>query len=295
VEAGFRGELSHISSAGDVVSARTLAYPKPRVVVAWSPDKNDQVRLRVEREIGQLNFNDFAAKSAGLNTGTVYAGNPNLNPEQDWVFEATFDHRFWRGGDATVTLRHYKYNQIEDRIGVLDPSGVVYDAPGDIGAGTEDEAVFSLTLPTDRLGLKNGQLTGLTTLRRSHVTDPTTGEARSLSGLHSSDWELHFNQGLPGLKSAWGFDVQGGFNQTFYRFDEIDTLKYRSQSVLFYEYKPRTDLTLKLEVINATAAGVENSRLVFNGPRNTEPLDFADVRQQHPGRFFRLSLVKNFG
>jgi outer membrane receptor protein involved in Fe transport len=295
VEGGFKFEASHISSSGDVISARSLHYPKPRLVVAWTPDKSDQIRLRVEREIGQLNFDDFAAKSAGLNTGTVFAGNPTLNPEQDWVFEASFDHRFWRGGDATITLRHYKYDQIEDRIGVLDPSGIVYDAPGNIGAGTEDEAVFSLSLPTDRLGLKNGQLTGLTTFRRSHVIDPTTGQARSLSGLHPNDWELHFNQGLPKLKSAWGFDVQGAFSQTFYRFNEIDTDKLRTQAVAFYEYKPRPDLTLKFEVINTTDAGVEHSRLVYNGPRNADPLAFADVRQQHPGRFYRVSLVKNFG
>lgn len=295
VEAGFRFEASHIASTGEVVSARTLTYPKPRLVVAWAPGKADQIRLRVEREIGQLNFDDFTAKSAGLNTGTVYAGNPNLNPEQDWVFEATWDHRFWRGGDATVTLRHYKYDQIEDRIGVLDPSGIVYDAPGDIGAGTKDEAVFSLTLPTDRLWIANGQLTGLATFRHSHVTDPTTGEPRTLSGLHPVDWELHFNQGLRRWKSAWGFDINGGWNQTFYRFDEIDETKVRTYVDFFYEYKAKPDLTVKLELLNATGRGVEQSRVVYNGPRNDTPVDFIDVRNLGVGRFIRVSVIKGFG
>ncbi|HEY5290364.1 MAG TPA: TonB-dependent receptor plug domain-containing protein, partial [Caulobacteraceae bacterium] len=52
VEAGLRMEASRIASTGDVISARTLAYPKPRLVLSWSPDSADQLRLRVEREIG---------------------------------------------------------------------------------------------------------------------------------------------------------------------------------------------------------------------------------------------------
>ena len=295
VEAGFRGEASHITSSGEVISARSLYYPKPRLVVAWSPGKNDQLRFRVEREVGQLNFNDFTAKSAGINTGTVNAGNPALDPEQDWVFEGTWDHRFWKGGDATITLRHYKYTQIEDRIGVLDPSGVTYDAPGDIGPGTEDDAIFGLTLPMDKLGLKNGQLTGLVTLRRTRVTDPTTGVVRDISNQPPSLWELHFNQGIPKLKSAWGFDINSGFEQAFYRFNEIDINKARTYVQLFYEYKPKTDLTLKIELLNATGRHFEFSRQVYDGARNAYPLDFTDNRFLGVGRFVRLSVVKNFG
>lgn len=295
VEAGLRGEASRIASSGQVISARSLYFAKPRLVVAWTPDPADQVRLRVEREVGQLNFDDFTAQTAGINTGTVHAGNPALNPEQDWVIEGAWDRRFWGGGDATVTLRHYQYSQIEDRVGVLDPSGIVYDAPGDIGSGTKDEAAFTLTLPTDRILIAHGQLTGQATFRRSRVTDPTTGAPREISGLHPSDWELHFNQGLPRWKAAWGFDVNGQWRQTFYRFNEIDTDKYKTYVSLFAEYKPKTDLTLKIELLNATDRGDEHFRQVYDGPRGADPLAFIDARDLGVGRFVRISMVKSFG
>lgn len=58
VEAGLRTEVSRIASSGEVVSGRSLVYPKPRLALAYSPDGSDQLRPRIEREVGQLDFND---------------------------------------------------------------------------------------------------------------------------------------------------------------------------------------------------------------------------------------------
>jgi hypothetical protein len=292
-EGALRLEASHIDSSGDVVSARTLTYLKPRLALAWSPDAGDQLRLRLEREVGQLDFDDFTAQVAGLNTGTVHAGNPTLDPDQDWVAEGAWERRFWRGADATVTLRHYWLEDVVDRVGVASPSGT-YDAPGNIGSGTRDEAVFALTLPTDRLGLARGLITGEATLRQSRVIDPTTGAPRPISGLHQSDWAAHFTQGLPRWKASWGADVLGPWVQTFYRFDEIDTDKLKPYVILFAEYKPRADLTFKIEALNPVGQGSEHSRQVFDGPRGQFGADFTDVHQLRTSHYLRARVVKSF-
>jgi hypothetical protein len=49
-------------------------YPKPRVSVQWDVDANDQLRLALSREVGQLDFEDFVA-SASLETDRISAGN----------------------------------------------------------------------------------------------------------------------------------------------------------------------------------------------------------------------------
>ncbi len=154
VEAAFREEASRINSTGDVISVRTLVYPKPRLSLTWSPDKADQLRFRGEREIGQLDFADYVAQTAGLNTGTVLVGNPNLAPDQDWAVEADWDRRFWRGAVLTLSYQRQMYGQLVDRIGVDAPSGA-YDSPGDIGAAAVDTKSASLNMPTDRLGLNS--------------------------------------------------------------------------------------------------------------------------------------------
>ena len=157
LEAGIRAELSQIASTGDVVLTKTLFFPKPRALVTWSPDQDDQLRFRVEREVGQLNFSDFASASAlGNGASTLRAGNPNLNPPDAWVFEAAYERRF-KGAVFVVTFRHQEIADVEDRIPLSGASGV-FDAPGNIGSARENDVLANLTIPLDHLGIKGGQL-----------------------------------------------------------------------------------------------------------------------------------------
>ncbi len=294
LEAGLRVEASRIGSTGDVVSARTLVYPKPRAVLTWSPDAADQVRLRLEREVGQLDFDDFAAGAASLSNGPVRAGNPILDPQQDWVAEAAFERRFWSAGDATLTVRHYELRSVIDRVPIYDPAGD-YDAPGNIGGGTRNDVAFAVTLPTDGLGLARGLLTGQSTWRWSTVTDPTTGAKRPISGFHSLDAEAHFTQAIPALKSKWGFDLFGPIRETYYRYDEIDTDRYRTGLSLFTEFQPRPDLALRIELENADDRGVQHVRLIYNNLRSLAPPDEIDLRDLHTGRGVYFRLRKTLG
>jgi len=294
LEGGLRLEASRIASTGDVVDGRAFIFPKPRMVATWSPDDADQIRLRVEREVGQLDFDDFAAGTASLADGAVHAGNPDLTPQQDWVVEAAYDRRFWGGAQVTATLRHYQITDVIDRVPIYDPAGD-YDAPGNIGSGTKDEAALTLTLPTDRLGVKNGSLTGQATVRQSRVIDPTTLQARSISGVHPNDWQLHFTQGLTRWKAKWGADVFGQWSETYYRFDEIDTDKLKTYAQLFSEYQPRPDLTVRFEIDNLGARAFRHVREVYDGPRGAVPLDYVDIRDLSGGRSFYLRVRKSFG
>jgi outer membrane receptor protein involved in Fe transport len=290
---GLRVEASHIASTGDTVSAHTFAYPKPRLLLTWSPDAADQVRLRIEREVSQLNFDDFTGSNNSLSNGAVRAGNPNLKPQTDWVYEGAYDRRFWGGAQVTVTLRHYQISDVIDRKPILSPEGN-YDAPGNIGSGTKDEAVFALTLPTDRLGVKNGTLSGQGALRQSQVIDPVTGVRRSISGLHPSDWEAHFTQGLPRWKSKWGVDVFGQWNETYYRFNEIDIDKLKTYASLFGEYQARPDFSIRVEIDNLGARAFRHVREVWPDLRSNTPLEYTDIRDLHGGRAYYLRLRKTF-
>ena len=58
---GVREEGSNIASTGDVIQEKTLYYTKPRALVTWSPDEDTQLRFRLERSVGQLDFTAFVA------------------------------------------------------------------------------------------------------------------------------------------------------------------------------------------------------------------------------------------
>ncbi len=287
VETGIRGEVSTISSSGDVVNTRSFAYPKPRLLATWSPDAQDQVRVRIEREVGQLDFNNFTANAALNGTGIV-AGNPTLSPQRDWAFEAAYDRHFWTDGVASLTAREMILQDVVDRVPVFASSGV-FDEPGNIGGGTETDLVASFSLPLERLGLTGATLRGAGTWRASQVTDPTTGLSRAISGQHRIDAELHFSQDLPALRVNWGIDFYTGFLERYYRFDEIDSTYTGGYNRIFVEYKPLPDLALRVETYTPSMS-YNITRQVFGGPRNIDPLQFTDFQNRGIGilNFFRI-------
>jgi outer membrane receptor protein involved in Fe transport len=293
LEAGLRVEASQLASSGDESSDQSFVYPKPRAVLTLSPTAVDQIRLRVEREVGQLNFDNFTASTGNIESGEVRAGNPQLTPQSDWVFEAAAERRFWDAGDVTVTARHYDLYDVIDRVPVVDPAGT-FDAPGNIGGGSRDEIALALTLPLDRLLVKGGLITAQSTWRWSRVIDPTTGVARAISALPLNSWEAHFTQGLPQWRASWGVDAVGEYSTVNYRFDEIDIDKLRPYVALFGEYKPKDNLSLRAEIRNITDRDYLHTRLVYNGLRSDTPLDYTEVRDLRAGRYLFLRVVKTF-
>ncbi|MCG9916997.1 MAG: TonB-dependent receptor [Phenylobacterium sp.] len=294
LDGALRYEASDITAEGDVQLEKSLAYAKPRLSLSWAQDPQTQLRFSVERNVGQLNFDDFVASSS-LNTGVLTAGNPDLNPAQEWLFEAAFERRFWTNGAAVISLRHAEINDVVDRAPVRLASGSVFDAPANIGAGTRSELALNLTVPFDRFGLKGAQLRTEVQWRRSEVADPTTGETREISGLSPVVWETFFTQDLPNLKASWGIDAIGGWRETAYRFDEISTVKMGTYVTPFLEWRPRAAWVLRFEAPNITDRGVRRTRTVYAGPRDTAPVAFIEDRDLSFGRMIRMRVSRTFG
>jgi outer membrane receptor protein involved in Fe transport len=292
VEGAVREEGSRISSSGDVVLEKSLYYTKPRIVLTWAPSANTQVRLRYEREVGQLDFGAFTA-STTLVAGVVTAGNPNLVPQQDWASEIAVEQHFWGSGGITLTARHLEITDVVDRAPIFLPSGAAFDAPANIGAATEDDAVVNLTLPLDKLGLKGAQIRGDFTRRWSQVTDPTTHGPRGISGEHPTDWDLHFSQ--PFGRVITGVDMYGGWQQRNYRFNQIQIDKLGTYVTPYWEWKPNPGLSWRIELDNVTARGFKHTFESFNGPRTLNARPTVEQRTVHPGRTFYLRLRKTFG
>jgi hypothetical protein len=292
IEGAVREEGSNITSSGDVNLSKTLYYTKPRLAVTWAPDADDQLRFRYEREVGQLDFTAFVA-STTLNAGVVTAGNPNLVPQQDWASEIAYERHFWGGGSVVLTARHLEITDAIDRAPIRAPDGSFFDAPANIGAGSENDFLVTWTVPLDKLGLKAAQIRGDYTRRISEVTDPTTHERRPISNLHPSDWDAHYSQTVG--KVIYGVDVFGGWQQRNYRFNAIQIDKLQTYVTPYAEWKPNPKLSWRIELDNITARGFKHTFETWNGPRNLAPLTLVDLRSVHPGRILYIRLRKTFG
>ena len=307
LEAGLRQEATHTTSQGDVIIDNQLQFTKPRLAGTWMINPAQQIRFRWEREVGQLNFEDYVATSSVASTGTLSAGNPDLTPQQAWVTEAAYEQRLWRTGALVLTARHYELTDVVDRLPVFSATGVILaDQPGNIGDGTRDELQASLTLPLDRLGIPAAQFRGQVTRRWSQVLDPVTGRSREISTLRTSggpggvltsplNWDIHFTQDIPRWKSVWGFDVIGAHHDSAYRLAEIETKKTSTAVALFTEYRARPNLTLRVEAQAVNHRNTGRVREVFVGPRSLGVVDYIDVRNLEWGGSVNVSIRRSFG
>ena len=295
VDSSLRYESSTISSDGDVTLEKTLRYWKPRVSVAWDVRPQTQLRFRVEREVGQLNFDDFVASSRFSSGGGVTAGNPDLNPEQAWVAEAAVEQQFWGSGSILLAFRHFELKNAIDRGPVFGPAGEVFDRPANIGDGTKDELALEATVPFTPVGLKGVLLRGEVVKRWSKVTDPTTGARREISGLEPVEWEASLTQDLPRWRINYGVDISGGVRETYYRYDIVETLKFSPFVHPFLEWKPQPDIHIRFEAPNVTGRGVRRSIVSYPGPRNAGGLPVLDYRDVAGPRMWYVRLRKTFG
>ncbi|MET0275163.1 MAG: TonB-dependent receptor, partial [Phenylobacterium sp.] len=236
--------------------------------------------------------------------GGVTAGNPDLDPEQAWVAEAAVEQRFWGSGVIVLTGRHYELRDAVDRGPVFverrDPvTGAVtldvFDRPTNIGDGTKDEIAVELTLPLERLGLKGAQIKGDVTKHWTEVTDPTTGRPREISGQHPIDWNAELNWDVPRLRLSFGVNAYGGWRETYYRFNLIETTKLRTFVHPYLEWRPQPDVNIRFEAPNITARGLRRTAQIYPGPRSAGGAPAIDDRDLANGRFFYVRVRKTFG
>jgi outer membrane receptor protein involved in Fe transport len=291
VESGLRYETSTISQTGGAVQSKTLSFLKPRIFATYSGG-DTTLRLRVERIVGQLNFRDFAA-TAEVDVGTVNAGNPDLEPERAWLFEAAAEQRFWGGGAVVLTLRHEVVQSVVDLI----PIANRFDAPGNIGDGTRSQARVGLTLPLERL-LSGAVFRANGAVRWSSVTDPVTGEDRRISAERPLELDFQFVKPLPGLNGIFTLEASasggaagsGYFRETAYRISEIRFNQDDPVIKIIFDWNPRPGTNMRFQLENALGKDRVRQRTLFTGPRSANQISYVERRNAHIDPFIMVRL-----
>lgn len=292
VEAGARLEASRLSQTGDTRLEKRFVYPKPRLLATWARDERNQLRLELERRVGQLDFEDFVS-STSLTSDTITAGNPDLEPDKTWRLVASWEQHFGAAGAIVLTARHDEITDAIDRVPIIGP-GYAFDAPGNIGHATRDEIAVNASLPLDAL-IPGGLLKADVTARRSRVVDPATGVRRGLSDEPALEGALRFTQYLPAHRIRWGVDAVLAEEKREYRFDEVRTDRVAARWSAFVEMRPASAWNLRLEVDNLTSGKVDRRREQYAGLRGAEPLKRIETRSMDHGVFAGVTLQRSFG
>ena len=276
LEAGARVEFSTIGETGTSNQTRSFFYPKPRVVLTWSPSADTQVRLRYEKIVGQLDFGNYIA-TANLSSTGITAGNKDLKPDQHSQYEISFEQHFWDKGAFIATFMHEEIEDVVDLVPVTDNLGNVFDAPGNIGSGRNNEISIALTVPFDKLGIENGLLTATGIWDMSSVRDPVTGDNRVISGQRPNNINIKFTDDINSLQSTVGVFYYNAWDEYYYRLEQV-----RHRFIpppyfgVFWDWKPTPEWSLHVESDNITGFVYHDKRFNYAGPRNIAPLDNID-------------------
>ena len=286
LEGGLRLETSTIKQSGDAQSKESFFYAKPRFQATWTPKADHQLRVHFERELGQLDFDDFAA-SAELDDNTVYGGNVDLVPEQRWISEVTYERRFWGEGIVSVGYRHDEIIDVIDRLPL--PGGL--SATGNIGNGTLDRLSLNIVVPLDKLHFPGGRFTFKNDWNETHVTDPTTGRDRPISGIRPTQANIGVQQDIARWKTQWGVNWLPLLGQGTYGPDQINTWRGAGYIESFVEFKAIPTLSIRAQLNLWDDFTIH--REVY-ADRATRAIAFTEDRDINPRTFVSLKVRKTF-
>ena len=286
VEGGLRLEASTITQSGDADQEKSFFFPKPRLLATWTPMANNQFRVRFEREVGQLDFGDFAA-SADLEDENVFGGNIDLEPEQRWISELTYERRFLGDGIVSIGLRH---DEIVDAIDVI-PLDDGLSAVGNIGDGTLDQLSLNVLVPMDWAGFTGGRLGFRNTWNKTEVTDPTTGEMRPISNVRPTQATITIAQDITSWKLQWGAAWLPLLGQTSYDPDQRFSWRGHEYYELWAEYKPTPTLSVRAQVTLWDDFYQERTAYA---DRVTRPIAYTESRAIDPRTFWQIRVRKTF-
>jgi hypothetical protein len=283
------GEYSQLTVEGPGGETRTFWRPKGLFSLAWEPNQQLDVNLRLQRRVGQLNFGDFLA-SVNLNDERQNAGNPELVPPQSWELEIEGVQNLGRWG--RTTLRAYG-RLIEDIVGIV-PIGATGQSPGNLDSAYVVGIESRSTINMDPLGWRGARLDLRGLIQHSEVEDPLTGIPRPISNFTLHAIEASLRHDVPNTPWAWGASASYQHGALQYRLNEVGR-QFEGPVFMsaFVEHKDLFGLTVRGGVGNILNARSRLDRTVFVG-RRTGPIDFIERRNREIGRIFSLSVTGRF-
>jgi outer membrane receptor protein involved in Fe transport len=301
VEAGAIAEFSKLTLSGDSKAERSFKFIKPRAIATWTIDPQTTLELRAERQVAQLDFNEFAT-SVDVTVGNqVDAGNADLVPEKTNSFSGLIRHKFLERGSVQLRGDYQMVNDTQDLVPITirDTNGNItaqFDGTGNIGKSKRWNAELEITLPLDWLtkpvGIAGVEVKYIGHYHGSKVTDPLTGLNRRMSNrpLWHQQWDIRYDLADLGLVYGASFSVQEA-NYAYF-FNEIRRQREGTRSTIFIEYTKFSLGTLRFEVTDM--AGFHRDRFIYAGTRASGSLDQIVNRKRSLDPLLQLTLSGKF-
>jgi outer membrane receptor for ferrienterochelin and colicins len=291
VEPGLAAEFSWLDqSGGDVIANRKFKFFKPSLNAWYNLSERNRVFLSINRDVGQLTFEDFAASFIREDNELV-AGNPNLVPEKAWVFELGNEYRFADDAGLLQLKGFYKRVQdVNDRV----PLGPNFSGPGNLGSGKSYGVRLETSLKLAKLDLFDGVVSGTYLRQGSRVRDPFTGANRRFGKQPKYEATLNFRHDVQAWKITYGVEYShfGPFIESdFGRFDRRAT---GGDARFFIERQLGRGLILRFFNGNAFRITNTRERTLFSAGQASGRATSVEYRREKPTHFSGVRLRGTF-
>ena len=293
IETGLRYEFSEIVQTGDFEQSRSFAYPKPSVTLSWRQDDHNRLRVSARRDVDQLDFGNFASwVDVADNNATI--GNPDYVPQRTWTLEAEWERRFGEDGALSLQIGHDWIEDLDGSIPVITPGGV-YDAPGNIGDGTNLRVTGDLTTPLDGLGLSGARLNIFVEWYKTSVQDPLTGADIPFAANREWEFSLDFRQSFPERNLAWGWDYYWVSDRQVFLAQEYRRHGYTDGDLdLYVETTRWAGVTTRLAVNGLMNNGDDRERVFYDGSRAAGIITGTEYRNESSGPAWYIQIRGTF-
>lgn len=290
VQATLAAEHSTISQTGPLGVSRSFFRPKGSASFAWAPEKGLDISLKIERAVGQLNFNDFLGR-VFLDDNNQNDSNFELVPSQSWNVELAAKKDLGKWGSTNLRLFDRYFEDYVDLVPL--PGGG--EGRGNIDKLHRYGLEWTSTFKLDPLGFKGAKIDSNVILQRSSLIDPLTGEKRQMDRLGYRVIEVNLRHDIPGSDWAWGAGFEHVAVTQYHRLNEVGRdSEGPIFDVYFVEHKDVFGATVRFDVINLANARHNVYRTVYTGRRDNSPVAFIEDQSRLIGPIFRLSVKGNF-
>ncbi len=249
LESTLNFEYSQITNNYPFSPTATYKFLKPRADMRYDLSTSDQVRLKVERTVSQLQFNNFVP-TFDVVDNEIDAGNPALAPEKTWVYEAAYQHRL-PNRQGVLDARVF-YKDVSDHIDKFvirrEANGDPVSATGNIGKAKVYGGEAKVGVKLGFLGFPDMGIDVRYLHQWSEATDPFTGRKRHAQNLWTDELDASFRHDV----TAWGFSYGTTFKmsegqQVFSDARVLRTFERGPRLEAFMEKSLPYKLTLRVE------------------------------------------------
>jgi len=301
---GLGAEVSTITQSGDADQERDFLFLKPEIVLAYSFRQGEQTRIRLAREVSQLDFDDFVTANV-FEDDDLSLGNPDLRPDTTWVAELSHDWRFRQDSILRLTAFHHWISDVLDLL----PLTPTFEAPGNIGDGRRWGIVLEGTMPLDWMGLSGAKLDINARVQDSNVIDPVTGNKRVLSAEGGNNayrtlenlnknvkylFRLDYRQDFSAARVAWGWTIAERNERPLFRVNELDIRDEGYAINVFIETTRWKGMKVSLVGDNLLNFTQSRDRTIYTGERGLTPVESSKLEERFNGRRFTLTVSGSF-